>query len=81
MSAYECAHCGAEYSDTEEEAYLQHLADKHKDDLTRIDRKHIDQHRGIDLSDEPSTKDLVLQTAIITVGLILSGALLYMFIL
>ncbi|WP_135821445.1 YbdD/YjiX family protein [Halostella litorea] len=42
----ECDHCGASFE--EEDAYLRHLRDEHPDDLTRIERRRVDELDGGD---------------------------------
>lgn len=80
-----CNHCDASFpedgdydegTDAETE-YVTHLRDEHFDDLTRIDKRRIEQHSEITLEQPVTWSEVALQTAILAVGLGLSIVLVY----
>lgn len=76
MSDFECAHCGETYPDSNETKYLSHLTETHEQELTRVDKRHIEQSDTVSLSDTANQAALVVQTAILILilGLVVLGA-------
>ena len=62
----ECDYCGSSFE--EEDAYLTHLGDDHSDELGRVDRRRVEQHRH-----DESTVDIPTGPAVL-VGIILVAA-------
>ena len=62
----ECDYCGSSFE--EEDAYLTHLGDDHSDELGRVDRRRVEQHRH-----DESTVDIPIGPAVL-VGIILLAA-------
>lgn len=59
----ECDYCGDSFD--AEDTYLSHLADEHGDELGRIDRRRVDQHRS-------STSGIPIESGpLVLVGIIL----------
>lgn len=59
----ECNHCPATFN--EETMYLAHLVEKHADDLTRIDKRRIEEHEDVTLEETYEREKLILQTLIL----------------
>ncbi len=66
----ECDHCGASFD--EEDAYLRHLRDEHPDELTRIERRRVD-----DLDDGDGGIPTMAVVGAGVVGVLIAGALAY----
>lgn len=63
----DCSYCDASFED--DAAYVDHLADAHESELSRIDRRRVEQHRS-----EGEQSKAVLYGAAAIVVLLLAGA-------
>lgn len=61
----ECNYCEETLPDEDEDAYLNHLVDEHKNELTAIDERKIQAHESIVLNPSATRKEIVIQTGII----------------
>lgn len=71
--AEECRYCGARFE--EEDAYLDHLATDHEDELGRIDRRRIAAER----SGPDDGVPIAIYVAAILVGVVLLGLVYFAF--
>lgn len=75
----DCNYCTADFEDNDE--YIQHLVDEHKNDLSRIDKQKVKQHDDIELNPELTIKGMLIQTGIILGVLAVTAAVIYIFFL
>lgn len=68
----DCDHCGRSFED--EEAYLRHLRDEHAGELSRIERRRVD-----DLNDDSDGVPTAAVYGAAIVGVLLAGAVAYVF--
>lgn len=70
----DCKYCSESFPDDDdgEIEYLDHLANAHADELTRIDEKRIKMSDSTEIEPEITLTEFLLQTVIIFTGLGLS---------
>jgi hypothetical protein len=61
----DCKYCEKTLPDGDEDMYLNHLVDNHKNELTPIDERKIKTHDSIDLNPSATPKEMLIQTGII----------------
>jgi len=71
MDTEECGHCGASFDD--DEAYLRHLRDEHREDLGRIEQRRVAELEP----DDDGAPNAAVYGAVLG-GLLLAGLLAYL---
>lgn len=75
----QCSHCTTDFTD--DDTYITHLIEEHPEDLTRIDKRRIENHPGATVPDpdteEMSTAAFALQTILNIIFIAIAAALMY----
>ena len=75
----ECDYCTTKL-ETEDEL-IQHFVDEHKNELSRIDKRRVQQHETIDLNPELTMKGMLVQTVILLTVAGIISAIIYLFMI